>query len=187
MQKDDKKAENLLQRIQTILSTDKSNKVELAEVTTADGLVLYAEVFEAGQPIYVVTELGQAPAPVGSYTLADGKVIVIEVEGMIARVEEAAAPAAPAETITESLSKADVANMITNALKPVVELLTEMSDSKEKVKELEAKLSKISEQPANDGVKGSPEGKHDASNGVKLTKALPGETVAQRINRTLFA
>lgn len=64
-------------------------KTELARMTLEDGTVLEAEAFEAGQDVFVVREEENIPAPTGEHTLEDGRVMVVEEEGVIAEIKAA--------------------------------------------------------------------------------------------------
>ena len=67
-------------------------KVEMASMRLADGTLLEAEEFVAGENVFLVGEDEErVAAPVGEHNLEDGRVMVIEEEGVIAEVREAAA------------------------------------------------------------------------------------------------
>jgi hypothetical protein len=67
-------------------------KVEMASMRLADGTLLEAEEFVAGENVFLVGEDDErVAAPVGEHNLEDGRVMVIEEEGVIAEVREAAA------------------------------------------------------------------------------------------------
>ncbi len=72
-------------------SKSKEVKDKFEEVTLADGVtVLNIEpAIEAEAIVTVVVEGEEAPAPVGEWELTDGRIIVIEVEGIVAEVREA--------------------------------------------------------------------------------------------------
>ena len=71
-------------------------KVEMASMRLADGTLLEAEEFVAGENVFLVGEDEErVAAPVGEHNLEDGRVLVIEEEGVIAEVREAAAEEAP--------------------------------------------------------------------------------------------
>lgn len=71
-------------------------KVEMASMRLADGTLLEAEEFVAGENVFLVGEDEErVAAPVGEHNLEDGRVMVIEEEGVIAEVREAAAEEAP--------------------------------------------------------------------------------------------
>lgn len=57
-----------------------------------DGTSIEAEAFAAGEAVFVVAEDGNIPLPVGSYTLEDGRQLIVEEEGVIAAVGEVEAP-----------------------------------------------------------------------------------------------
>ena len=66
-------------------------KDKFEEVTLADGVtvVMIEPAVEVDASVMVVSEEGvSVPMPIGEYELADGKVILIEVEGVIAEVKE---------------------------------------------------------------------------------------------------
>ena len=71
-------------------------KVEMASMRLADGTLLEAEEFVAGENVFLVGEDDErVAAPVGEHNLEDGRVLVIEEEGVIAEVREADAEEAP--------------------------------------------------------------------------------------------
>ena len=71
-------------------------KVEMANMKLADGTMLEAEAFEAGENVFLVDEEGEkVAAPVGEHSLEDGRVMVVEEEGVIAEIR--VAEEAPAE------------------------------------------------------------------------------------------
>jgi len=71
-------------------------KVELAMMKLIDGTMLEADEFVAGANVFLVGEDEErVAAPVGEHTLEDGRVMVIEEEGVIAAINEAAEVEAP--------------------------------------------------------------------------------------------
>jgi hypothetical protein len=91
------KANNILNRILAELSSIREVKFE--QMTLENGAVLEAEVFEAGNEVFVVSGEDRVPAPVGEHLLADGRVLVIAEEGVIAEIKEAAAEEVEEEKI----------------------------------------------------------------------------------------
>jgi hypothetical protein len=64
--------------------------------------MLEAEVFEAGQPVFILTEDEQRIAlPVGEYELEDGRILVVIEEGVIGDIREAAEPEVEVEVEDE--------------------------------------------------------------------------------------
>lgn len=64
---------------------------KLEDQVLADGMTtIQADMFEAGQNVFVVvTDADPVPLPVGEYELADGKILVVKVEGVIDSIVEA--------------------------------------------------------------------------------------------------
>jgi hypothetical protein len=109
------KANEAIKQIKTLLGLE--TEVKLAQARLLDGTtVIEAEVFEAGAEVFIVTEEGNVPMPVGEYEMEGGELIlVVEEEGIIAEIkekveeteeeEEAPAPEAEAEVVEEEMSE----------------------------------------------------------------------------------
>lgn len=80
----------ILNKVRSLLGME----VKLEQMKLTDGVsVLEADVFEAGNEVFIVTEDEQKiPLPVGEYELEDMRVLVVLEEGMIADIREAAEP-----------------------------------------------------------------------------------------------
>lgn len=65
-------------------------EVKLEQMKLADGVtVIEADSFEPEMEVFVVTEDEQKiPLPVGEYEMEDGRILVIEVEGIVKEVKE---------------------------------------------------------------------------------------------------
>ena len=83
------KNSTLLEKIKALLS----NEVKLEQMLMGDGVTkIEADTFEAGKEVFVVTEDEQKiPVPIGEYELEDGRILVVEVEGIILEIKEVAA------------------------------------------------------------------------------------------------
>lgn len=80
------KATEILNKIKTELGM----KVELETAVLEDGVTqIEAEVFAEGNEVFIVMEEEKVPLPVGEYTLSDGRVLVVQEEGIIFSVGEA--------------------------------------------------------------------------------------------------
>jgi hypothetical protein len=79
---------SILNKVRTLLGLE----VKLETMRLTDGVsMLEAEVFEAGQPVFILTEDEQRIAlPIGEYELEDGRILVVIEEGVIADIREAA-------------------------------------------------------------------------------------------------
>jgi hypothetical protein len=90
---------SILNKVRTLLGLE----VKLETMRLSDGVsMLEAEVFEAGQPVFILTEDEQRIAlPIGEYELEDGRILVVIEEGVIADVREAAEPEVEVEVEEE--------------------------------------------------------------------------------------
>jgi len=79
-----KKSTEMLNQIKTLLSIE----VKLEELKLENGTVLTAEAFEKGKEIFIKTDDEEVALPKGEYSLEDGKVLVIEEDGVIADLKE---------------------------------------------------------------------------------------------------
>jgi hypothetical protein len=62
--------------------------VELAQIKTADGqAIMEADAFEIGQAVFVVTEEGNIPVPMGEYVLEGGLKVKVDEQGVIVEIE----------------------------------------------------------------------------------------------------
>ena len=59
-------------------------KVELAQAKLENGTIVESESFKAGDEIFIVTDDEKVAMPVGEYVMEDGKLLVVEEEGLIA-------------------------------------------------------------------------------------------------------
>ena len=152
------KANEAIKQIKTLLGLE--TEVKLAQARLADGVtVLEAEAFEAGMEVFIVTEEGNVPLPVGEYEMEGGELIlVVEEEGIIAEIKEVEetveeeAPAAEEEAVApieEEMSeetrqpKKTIESIIKETLFSEVEKLKAEND------ELKAELSKMKEETTN--------------------------------------
>ena len=158
----------ILNKVRTLLGLE----VKLETMRLSDGVsMLEAEVFEAGQPVFILTEDEQRIAlPIGDYELEDGRILVVIEEGVIADVREAAEaeveveveapeaempaeeemaqePAAPtAKKIIESVTKESFFSEIEALKKENEELKAQIALSKTEVAEEVAPVE-LSEEP----------------------------------------
>jgi hypothetical protein len=170
------KANNILNRILAELSSIREVKFE--QMTLENGAVLEAEVFEAGNEVFVISGEDRIPAPVGEHLLSDGRVLVITEEGLIAEIKEAAAPEAEVEVeveapevelaeveVTEEAPVADVAEAIAKVIEEVAAMREEMKAMREemgayaKKEEMAAVKAELSAAPAAKPIKHNPETK----------------------------
>ena len=74
----------MLNEIKTLLNIE----VKLEEMKLENGTVVSAETFEKGKEIFIITDDEKIAMPVGEYILEDGRLVVVEEEGIIADIRE---------------------------------------------------------------------------------------------------
>jgi hypothetical protein len=143
---------SLINQIKTLLGME----VKLEQMKLMDGVtVLEADMFEAGNEIFVVTEDEQKiPVPVGEYEMEDGRMLIVVEEGIISeikeKVEEEEAPEAE-EPIEEEAKKEQEMETAKSNPKKVVEstikesFFSEIEALKKENEMLKAELSKSNE------------------------------------------
>jgi len=165
------KSSEMINNIKTLLNIE----VKLEEMKLENGTVVEAESFEKGKEVFIKTDDEKVAMPVGEYLLEDGRLVVVEEEGIIADVREVSdeVPAKEneeGEEITsdleeekeemayatkEELSSAveEMKSMI-EEIKAMVSPKEEMSDDDE---ELSANIKEELSAPAAEPIKHSPE------------------------------
>ena len=140
-------AKDILNRVYEIVmgKEEQETKVELAQVKTANGEAIFdAEAFEIGNNVFIVTEEGMIPVPVGEYELEDGMKIKVDEQGVIVEVESPEAEKVE-EVVEEVEAKDEIekeeTGMMESMPKKVVKSKTEMEESY--FSKIEARLSAI--------------------------------------------
>lgn len=78
------KDKNTLNKIKTLLNIE----VKLMEMKLENGTVISADAFEKGNELFIVTDDEKVAMPVGEYILEDGRLLIVEEEGIISDVRE---------------------------------------------------------------------------------------------------
>lgn len=76
-------------------------EVKLAQMALENGTIIEAEVFEAGQSVFIVNEEDRIALPVGEYKLEDGMILIVAEEGIIAEIKEVEVEVEEPETEVE--------------------------------------------------------------------------------------
>ena len=130
-----------LENLEVVEKETKEVKDKFEEVTLIDGTTVLNinPAIEPDATVTVMVEGEEAPAPVGEWELTDGRIIVIEVEGIVAEVKEVTEEEVPAEDapVDEELNKDTEANQ---KVRKVIESIV-----KESVFELTEKFKKETE------------------------------------------
>jgi hypothetical protein len=192
------KANNILNRILAELSSIREVKFE--QMTLENGAVLEAESFEAGNEVFVISGEDRVAAPIGEHLLADGRILVITEEGVIAEIKEAAAEAEEVEVEVEAEAATELADMpmaeeapavvaiIERVLEEIAMMREEMKGMREemggyaKKEEMAAVKAELSAAPAAKPIKHNPETKQVQ----KMSTNRPQKTIDRvlaRINK----
>lgn len=165
-------------------------KVEMATMKLANGIVVEAESFEAGQNVFLIGEDDEkVAAPVGEHELEDGKILVIEEEGVIKEIKDAAEEVTEteepvAEEESTEMAEEEMAYVskeeFTAAIEEIKEMIAAMMPKEEQSAEEvveEVKEVEMSEVPAAKKVAAAPvEKKPQAQN---FSKSGRGTTLAR--------
>jgi len=171
------KPTEMLKEIQNLLGIELS-KVELAQMTLENGTVLEAEEFAPEQEVFIVTEEDKIALPVGEYAMEDGRILVVEEEGIIKEIkaQESEAPEVEeveVEAAEEVVEESPVAEVVEEemgyvkkeefkaALEEVKSMIDEIRvivDEKKEKEEMEAQVKEeLSATPASAPLKHNPE------------------------------
>jgi hypothetical protein len=142
-------AKEIVNQVKTLLGME----VKLATMKLSDGVtVLEAEMFEAGAEVFVLAEDQKIALPVGEYELEDGKILVVQQEGLIAEIKEAEVkeemPEVEAEPQVEIEveAEAEVAPQAKKTVESIIKetFFAEMEKLKAENEELKSKLETLS-------------------------------------------
>lgn len=180
-----KNAKTMLKEIANLIGMELSEEVAVAleQMKLENGTIIEAEKFEPEYEVFIITDTDKVALPVGEYALEDGRVLVVEAEGIIKEVKEVSGEEAPAaEEAPVADTPADVqaseeVNFATiedlNELKSMIaEIKESLNLSKQEVEaekaEVEALKEELSSQAAAEPLKHNPEVKKKVA--LKETK-----------------
>jgi hypothetical protein len=150
----------ILNKVRTLLGME----VKLEQMKLADGVtVLEAESFDSEMEVFVITEDEQKiPVPVGEYEMEDGRILVVEMEGVIKEVKEAPmeeevapmeqeAPEIPVEAEAVTAPKKTIESVVKETFFTEIEALKTENDTLKAelsaLKNTEVKEVELSEEP----------------------------------------
>jgi hypothetical protein len=152
----------ILQKVKVALGME----IKLEQMKLEDGVtIVEAEQFAPDFSIGITTEDGIVPMPIGEYTLENGMVVVVEVEGIIKEVAEKAMETPEAEPIDAEVKEPEMA---TAQPKKVVEsvsketffaLQTKFEALEKELKELKAEKVELAEVVETPAIQFNPENK----------------------------
>jgi len=138
---------SVINQIKTLLGME----VKLETMKLMDGITIFeADAFEMDKEVFIVTEDEQKiPVPIGEYELEDGRILVVEVEGIIMEIKDAptteevapedeVAPEVPVEAEVEASAKKTVESVVKETFFAEIEKLTQENI------ELKAQLENLS-------------------------------------------
>ena len=166
-------------------------KVEMAMMRLANGVMIEAESFEAGQNVFLVGEDEEkVAAPVGEHELEDGRVMVIEEEGVIAEIREAAAEEEAPEVeveVEQAAEEEEEMGYVTkeefeSAVSEIKEMIAAMMPQEEEMSAEEDKVEmSIDEAPAAKKVAAAPVEKKVEMN--RYAKKAPQNTLSRVLSK----
>lgn len=182
------KATEIFQKFFAELSAVETSEVELAQAKLDNGTVLEAESFEAGQPIFIVSEEDRIAVPVGEYQMEDGRILVVAEEGVIGEIKEATAEveeeAPSVEVEVEAAVEPTMEDKIKEMVMPLIEeMKAELSAIKEEMAKKKQEMS--ADMPAAMPIRHNPEAA-PAPARVNLAQNAPEsalDRVLARINK----
>jgi|TARA_X000001382_G_scaffold22914_2_gene13944 hypothetical protein len=142
---------DMLNQIRTLLGVEDAEKVELAQMTLDNGTVLEAEVFEANNEVFIITEEEKIALPVGEYTLEDGRILVAEEEGIIKEIKAT-------ETEEVKAAEEEMAYVTREEFAQAIDEIKAMIDGiGKKEEEMAEEVNMSSQEPSTEPLKHNPE------------------------------
>lgn len=129
---------NVITEIKKLLGME----IKLEQMALDNGTLIEAELFEAGQAVFIVNGEDRVALPVGEYTLDNGMILVVEVEGEIKEIKEAIVEAPEEEAAPEVEIEVEAAQTAT-AKKVIESTVRESHFSKEDVDALKLEIESL--------------------------------------------
>ena len=183
----------MLNQIRTLLNIE----VKLEEMKLENGTVVSAETFEKGSEIFIVTDDEKVAMPVEEYILEDGRLVIVEAEGMIADVREVSdeVPAKETEDLEEETVEtevpAEVATEVEAIIEAVVEVIapvieevkSEIEELKKQFSEMKGGKKKEDMSAARKPIKHNPEAKAPQKKQMQFAKGQFNTTLDRVLNK----
>ena len=140
-------AKEAIKKIGVMLSSfTEAVTINLEKLNLEDGItVIESESFEAGQPVFIITEDESAiPMPIGTYKLEDGRTLEVVEEGVIDSVGEAVEEPTEEPVADVTREEFDALIALVEELKASMELNKETITTKEtEIAALKVELSNV--------------------------------------------
>lgn len=144
-------------------------QMKFEDITLEDGTIVSADALEVGSAVFIMVEEEKQPLPIGEYALADGSLLVVAEEGIIAEIKEVEKEEeeAPAEEMAEAdnskIALVEAIGVLENLVQEFESIKTEFNTLKEEytavkveAKELETKVEEF--EKVGEEIKPNPEG-----------------------------
>jgi len=164
--------------------------LELAQLKLENGTVLEADAFESGNEIFILTEDEKVAVPKGEYLMEDGRMLVVEEEGVISEIkaqeeekEEEAPEEAPEEVEEEEKEEMYVSKEeFESAVEEIKGMIKELKDEKEEMAKVEEQVKQeLSETPAAEPISHNPEAKQELK--VRFAQNRKATTLDKIMNK----
>jgi predicted AlkP superfamily phosphohydrolase/phosphomutase len=143
-------------------------KVELAQMSLENGTVIEAEEFAPEMEVFIITEEDKIALPIGEYSLEDGRILIVEEDGIIKEIKSAEAEGEEAPEVeieveaAEEEEKEEMGYVKKEEFAAAVEEIKAMIDElkagmKEKEEMEEQVREELSATPASAPLKHNPE------------------------------
>ena len=139
----------MLNDIKTLLNIE----VKLEEMKLENGTVITTDALEKGNEVFIVTDDEKVAMPVGEYILEDGRLLIVEEEGIIADVRDVSdgVPAKEEETtedLKEETIETEVPEEVASEVEAIVEAVVEViapviEEVKSEVEELKKQYASL--------------------------------------------
>ena len=190
---------SVINQIKTLLGME----VKLETMKLADGVtIIEADAFEMDKEVFIITEDEQKiPVPIGEYELEDGRIMVVEVEGIILEVKEMAEEKEMPETpegeeeveveaeVSKPTAKKTIESVVKETFFSEIERLTnennELKLKLENLSKVEEVTNEVTELADLKPISFNPENKNEVDHmqfGSKRPKTLM-DTIIEKLNK----
>ena len=145
----------MLNDIKTLLNIE----VKLEEMKLENGTVITTEALEKGNEVFIVTDDEKVAMPVGEYILEDGRLLIVEEEGIIADVRDVSDDVPAKEETTEDLEEetieTEVPEEVASEVEAIVEAVVEViapviEEVKSEIEELKKQYASLMDEKVDD-------------------------------------
>ena len=194
----------MLNEIRTLLNLE----VKLEEQKLENGTKISAEDFSKGNEVFILTDDEKVAMPVGEYILEDGRLLVVEEEGVIADLrdvsddvpakEEAGTEKEETEDLEETI-ETEVPEEVVPEVEAIIEAVVEViapviEEVKSEIEELKKKFGETEDKKKEDKkkeemsasrkpIKHNPEAKSATKNQVQFAKGKFNTTLDRVLNK----